>query len=381
MKKPVIYNPDDPIEVAVKTNLEEGQIFGNFNELCRLCGISSDAGGKQRNLAKATLSHYVDLIEFIPEGRRRANYRINKIYDVPHLQSGRSGRYRSRLIRLILFHLANSESSTPTNSIIMTFDQLAEKGGLIRPAFEELVFLRNGDSSQASSLPKFVKELNPRHISDFIASCRGRFNEYLRGALHDMVDRGLIMSFDENYWLNMSDGSQRWAEDWEREIISRLFDELVTSVKPLHLMNKAERKSVLKRLMNEINDECIRHYESCDEFEEIPDTLILQYSKKILIIYNMDEMRMAAERSSTPLLDSEQSIIVKEEVSSLFSATMKQVFTNQYNGLIRSERIKNEEISENLAFGDISYQTPYAFIYGDYIEVMDKLIALAIDMK
>ena len=90
---------------------------------------------------------------------------------------------------------------------------------------------------------------------------------------------------------------------------------------------------------------------------------------------------MAAERSSTPLLDSEQSIIVKEEVSSLFSATMKQVFTNQYNGLIRSERIKNEGISENLAFGDISYQKLYAFIYEEYIEVMDKLIALAIDRK
>ena len=381
MKKPVIYNPDDPIEVAVKTNLEEGQVFGNFNELCRLCGITPDAGGKQRNLAKATLSHYVDFTEFVPEGRRRANYRINEIYDVPHLQSGRGGRYRSRLIRLIHFYLTNIESGTPTNSIIMTYDQLAEVVGLINPAFTELVLLRNGETNLSNALPEFVMKLNPRHISDFIASCRSRFNEYLRGALHDMDNRGLIKSFDENYWLSMSDGSQRWAEDWEHEIISRLFDELVTSAKPLHLMNRAERKAVLTRLMKAINAERKWHYENSDELEEVPDTLILQFYKKILITYNLDEMRTAAERSSTPLLHPEQNIMIKKELTALFSETMKQVFTNQYNGLIRSEQRKNEQISENLAFGDLSYQTLYAFIYDDYIDVMDKLIALAIHRR
>ena len=375
-----IYNPDDPIEVAVKTNLEEGQVFGNFNELCRLCEITSDTGGKQRNLAKATLSHYVDFTEFVPEGRRRTSYLINEIYDVPHLQTGRGGQYRSRLIRLIYFYLANSESSTPTNSIIMTYDQLAEVVGLINPAFTELVFLRNGDTVQESSLPEFVKELNPRHISDFIASCRSRFNEYLRGALHDMVNRGMIESFDENYWLSMSDGSQRWAEDWEREIITRLFDELVTSVKPLHLMKSAERRAVLKRLMNEINAARAWHEES-DELVEEPDVQVRQYHTRLLIIYNMDEMKAAANRSTVPLLDSEQSVIVKRELSALFSGTMRRLFTNQYNSLIQSEQRLNEELQNRLAFGNISDLTPYAFIYEDYIEDMDKLISLAIDRK
>lgn len=376
-----IHNLDDPIEVAVKTNLKEGQIFDNFNELCRLCEISPESGGKQRRLAKATLSHYVDLDEFVPEGRRRASYRINEIYDIPHLQTRRGGRYRSRLIPLIYFFLTGIESSTPPNNIDMTLDELAGKVGLINSSFKELIFLRDGNTDLLNHLPEFVKELSPRHIGDFIASCRSRFNEYLRGALHDMVIRGLIRSFDENYWLIMSDGSPRWAEDWEHDIISRLYDEQVTSVKPLHLMRKAERRAVRKKLLAEINAECEQYYENCGEYEEIPDTQILEYHNRILITYDLDEMKEAAKRNGIPLLDSEQIVMAKKELSALFYETMKRAFLNQHDRLILSEQRLNEDLNEGLAFGDVSYQTPYAFIYDDYVEVMDKLIALAIDRE
>ena len=381
MEEQIIFDADDRIEVAVKTNLKEGQIFDNFNELCRLCEISPESGGKQRRLAKATLSHYVDLDEFVPEGRRRASYRINEIYDIPHLQTGRGGRYRSRLIPVIYFFLTGIESSTPSNSIVMTLDKLAENVGLINSSFKELSFLRDGNTDMPNQLPESVKELNPRHIGDFIASCRSRFNEYLRGALHDMVSRGLIRSFDENYWLTMSDGSQRWAEDWEHDIISRLYDELVTSVKPLHLMKKAERRAVLKKLLAEINAECEQYYENCDEYEEIPDTQIVDYHNRILIIYNLDEIKEAAKRNGIPLLDSEHIVMVKKELSALFSETMKRAFSNQRDRLILSEQRLNEDLNEGLAFGNVSYQTSYAFIYEDYVEVMDKLIALAIDRE
>lgn len=380
MKELMIYDESDPIEIAVKEKLKEGQVFKTFSELCRQCEIPLNEGGKQRDLAKSVLSRYVDFSEFVPEGRKRTNYRINEIYAVPHLQFGRGGRYRSRLIPIICYYIMNRESSSLSNRIILTFDELAEEVGLIKPAFMELISVRNGITDHLDKLPESVKELNPRHISDFIASCRSRFNEYLRRALDDMTNRGLIKNFDEKYWLRMLDGSQRWAEDWEQETISRLYNEIVTSARPLHLMKNSERRAVLDNLLKEINAECEQYYENSDNHEKSLDTEIQGFYKRI-IIYNVDEIKAAADRNDVPLLDFEQSELLKDELSALFSETMKRAFVSQYNGLIHSEQIKNEELNKSLAFGERSYESFYAFIYEDYVEDMERLIDLTIDRE
>ena len=37
----IIHDESDPIEVAVKTKLKEGQVFRTLSELCQLCEIPS----------------------------------------------------------------------------------------------------------------------------------------------------------------------------------------------------------------------------------------------------------------------------------------------------------------------------------------------------
>ena len=77
-------------------------------------------------------------------------------------------------------------------------------------------------------------------------------------------------------------------------------------------MKKAERRAVLKKLLAEINAECEQYYENCDEYEEIPDTQILKYHNRILIIYNLDEMKEAAK-----MLEFEHAAFIRDKIKEL----------------------------------------------------------------
>lgn len=381
MKKLTIYDPDDPIEVAVKTNLKKRQTVNSFSELCRLCGVTFSQGGKQRRNAEAKISQYIDYAIVGEEGQRRKSYVINEIYEIPHVHSRRnSGKYRDRLIRALYYDLMNADNLDTDGLLVTDYDELAVKLGFANRFFRLLSSYRYMTDEAPVLYRKNLSEINPRIISEFMIVCRSRRKIHIIGMLKDALSKGMLESVEEHTKLTFEDYSTRLAEVWEDEIITRLHHEFISDGRALYLMKDAEKKKLYSELLNAINKELESHYSSSDE-DWLDDTYfkrIVYYREIIHIKFNREKLEAAVARNEIALIDADTRRSEKQEISLSFIEALDTEFNRRYEQIVNAEKKLVDKLNSSLAFGDVSDRKPLEHIYLDYKESMKTLSMLMI---
>ena len=180
----------------------------------------------------------------------------------------------------------------------------------------------------------------------------------------------MIESREEPIQLVFVDNSRRWAEDWEIEIISRVYRKYFPDGKAQFLMKETERRRRYSSLIKEINDEREAHY---NELDEVDFNYIKYYQDKLIIAFDKIKMSTAAARNEIVLLDSGLRKSEKEEVTALFQESLNQLFRHRYLGKIEAGKRLLERLNNGLAFGEAS-DNPLEPILDDYIDVMDRLL-------
>ena len=377
----MIHNPDDPIEVAVKTNLNEGQVIDSFPELCRLCKVYLSQGGKQRRNAEAKLAQYMDFTKFTPEGMKRQKILINEIYDEPHVRSRRQhGKYRDRLIRSMLFDLIHFDSPEETAILDTSYTELAEKLGFVNQYFRAFASNPYESDGNMFSSDISISDISRRQIDEFLIVCRNRFKTPLEGMLNELLSKGFLDSLIDYKLLVFSNHSRRVADDAENEIIISLFHEYLSDGKAFYLMRTAEKRKLFFELFAEINRECEDyHNELCERGERNGSYVpIIYIIPRLKIGFNKTRLANTANRYGIDLIDSERRRSEKAEISDLFKTALKKEFINRKKQIIKAEEKKVEALNSSLAFGDISDRKPFEHIYINYVPNMDTLISITI---
>lgn len=375
MKKLTIYDPDDPIEVAVKTNLKKRQTVNSFSELCRLCGVTFSQGGKQRRNAEAKISQYIDYAVFGEEGQRRKSYVINEIYEIPHVHSRRnSGKYRDRLIRALYYDLMNADSLDTDGLLVTDYDELAVQLGFVNRYYQRLSDYRYKSRKFAPAFDNLVSPIHPLLINEFLMVCKSRYRAILKSTLNDLLAKGMLESREEPIQLVFVDNSRRWAEDWEIDIISRVHRKYFPDGKAQFLMKETERRRRYSSLIKEIDDEREAHY---NELDEVDFNYIKYYQNKLIIAFDKAKMSTAAARNEIVLIDSGLRESEKEEVTALFQESLSQLFRRRYLRKIEAGKKLLERLNNGLAFGETS-NNPLEPILDDYIDVMDRLLLFTV---
>lgn len=377
----MICNPDDPIEVAVKTNLTEGQIVDSLPELCRLCKIYLGQGGKQRKNAETKLARYINFTKFTPEGKARQKILINEIFEEPHVPSRRQhGKYRDRLVRSMLFDLTHFDSPEETVVFDTSYVELAEQMGFINQHFQALASNQYELDADTFGADKSLSDISRKHIDEFLIVCRNRFKTPLEGMLAEMLSKGFLDSIVEYKQLVLSDHSRRVADDLENEIIVRLFHEYLSDGKTFYLMSTAERKKLLIGLFKEINKECEDyHYELCERGDRSDSYVpILYILPRFSIKFNKTKLINTAIRNGIDMIEAERRCSEKNEIAALFKEALKNDFRNREKRTIKAEKKKIADLNSTLAVGDVSNHKPLEHIYLNYSPDMDALINITI---
>ena len=376
MKKLTIYDPDDPIEVAVKTNLKKRQTVNSFSELCRLCGVTFSQGGKQRRNAEAKISQYIDYAVIGEEGQHRKSYVINEIYEIPHVHSRRnSGKYRDRLIRALYYDLMNADNLDTDGLLITDYDELAERLGFVNRYYWLLSDYRYKSRKLPPAFDKVVSPIHPLVISEFLMTCKSRYKSIIMSMLNDFLSKGMIESKQEKIELFFLDNSRRWAEDWEYEIISRLHSVYFPSGQAQYMMKESERRRRYSAFIRDIDNDREAHY---NELDEVDFKHVKYYKEKLVIVFDKDKMRTAAIRNEISLIDEGLRASEKEEVSALFNESMRQLFARRYPQKIAAEKDLVEYRNKGLAFGEVSDNTPLQPILADYTNAMNTLLLFTV---
>ena len=376
-----IHNLDDPIEVAVKTNLKEGQTVSSFSELCRLCNVNLGQGGKQRRNAEAKISQYLDYSEVAQEGQRKKSCIINEIYKIPHVHSRRSsGKYRDRLLRALYYDLSNADNMDPDGLLVTDYDELAVKLGFANRFFRLLSSYRYKTEEAPVIYRKNISETNPRLISEFQIVCRSRYRIHISGMLQGALSNGMLESVEEHTQLIFEDHSHRLAEEWEDEIITRLHHEFISDGRALYLMKEAEKKKLYSELIEAINEELESHYNSSDEdcLDDTSFKRILNYRKILHVKFNKENLVRAAARNEIDLIDADTRKSEKQEISLSFIEALDTEFNRRYEQIVNAEKKQVDALNISLAFGDISDHKPLEHIYSGYTDSMMTLSRLMI---
>ena len=379
MRNPSIYDPDDPIEVAVKTNLKKKQTVSSFAELCRLCNVSLGHGGKQRRNAEAKISQYIDYAVVGEEGQRRKSYVINEIFEIPHVHSRRnSGKYRDRLMRALYYDLMNADNLDTDGLLVTDYDDLAVRLGFVNRHYRLLSDYRYKSRKLPPAFDKEVSPIHPLLISEFLMTCKSRYKAIIMSMLDDFLSKGMMESKQEKIELVFLDNSRRWAEDWEVEIISRLHSEYFPSGQAQFMMKESERRRRYSAFIRDIDNEREDHYNKLDE---VDFKYVKYYQTKLLIVFDKAKMRTAAIRNEISLIDEGLRKSEKEEVSALFHESMRQLFARRYSQKLEVEKGLVEYRNKGLAFGEVADNTPLQPILADYTNAMDILLFLTVSIS
>ena len=381
MENLTIYDPDDPVEVAVKTNLNEAQTVNSFSELCRLCNVPLGHGGKQRRNAEAKISQYIDYSEIKQDGQRKIVCIINEIYDIPHVHTRRSGgKYRNRLLRALYYELTNDDSLDPEGLVITDLDKLAVKLGFANQYLQLLSSYRYKAEDTPIYYRKTLSEINPRIISEFQIVCRSRYKPHILGMLNDALSKGMLESVEEHTRLIFEDRSHRVAEEWEDAIITRLHHEFISDGRALYLMKEAEKRKLYSELIKAINEERESHYNSLrDDFMDYTSYKpVLNYREILYIKFNSEKMEKAAARNEIDLIDANTRSSEKQEISLSFIEALDTEFNRRYEQIVDAEKKQIDALNSSLAFGDVSKLNPLEHIYSDYAGSMTTLSRLMI---
>lgn len=381
MKKPTIYDPNDPIEVAVKTNLKKKQVVNGFSELCRLCNVTLGQGGKQRQIAEAKISQYLDYSETVQEGQRKKSCIINEIYEIPHVHSRRGGsKYRERLLKALYYDLSNADNMVQDGLLVTDYDDLAVRLGFANRFFRLLSSYRYKTEEAPVFYRKNLSEINPRLISEFQIVCRSRYKVHISGMLRDALSNGMLESVEEHTRLIFEDHSHRLAEEWEDAIISRLHHEFISDGRALYLMKEAEKKKLYSELIEAINEELESHYDISGEgwLDDTSFKRILNYREILYVKFNRDNLETAAARNEIDLIDADTRKAEKQEISLLFIEALDTEFKRRYEQIVDAEKKQVDSLNSSLAFGDVSYLKPLEHIYSGYKESMETLSRLMI---
>ena len=381
MKEPTIYNPDDPIEVAVKTNLNEGQTISSFSELCRLCNVNLGQGGKQRRNAETKISQYLDYSETVQEGQRKKSCIINEIYEIPHVHSRRGGsKYRERLLRALYYDLSNADNMVQDGLLVTDYDDLAVRLGFANRFFRLLSSYRYKTEEAPVFYRKNLSEINPRLISEFQIVCRSRYRVHIIGMLRDALSNGMLESVEEHHRLIFEDHSHRLAEEWEDAIVSRLHHEFISDGRALYLMKEAEKKKLYSELIEAINEELESHCNRSGE-DWLDDTSfkrILNYRKILHVKFNKENLVRAAARNEIDVIDADTRRSEKQEISLSFIEALDTEFNRRYEQIVNAEKKQVDALNSSLAFGDVSDRKPLEHIYSGFTYSMMTLSRLMI---
>lgn len=175
-----IYDYNDELEVAIKTNLFEGDKVKNFKALCQLIGLeiilhraelSNMNGRKQRNKIEKVLSQYL----IFEREDNKQEITIKTVFDIPDYidfssKRGLDGKVRDNAIPLIASSLNKEKEAT----IIRTTKQLAKIIGCL--IYEDEKYIKNKC--------KYEKDKKPYRLYNMvIAQSRPITNRWVYSAL------------------------------------------------------------------------------------------------------------------------------------------------------------------------------------------------------
>lgn len=214
-----IYNSDDELEVAIKTQIALNDEFSSYNAVYQLIGfdmlgINNLKGGTQKRIAKEKLTQYA---EFEPTGKTAYSVKCVSLFEIPYYLAekidgrGKAGHYINHIIPAFISYLL-SHNETDYNK---TVGMLSVDLGLINSEYPKLI-----DYEYVNELIESNPSLKKGFISKFYYSCKQELNEIVHRALRRLRDEYKALLFYDKYLIILAGGESFLSdEEWDKMIL------------------------------------------------------------------------------------------------------------------------------------------------------------------
>lgn len=382
-----IQNPEDVIEVAIKTKTKIGQIFINgYNELIEFIGVENlnmkdrkgnlitdlrkVSKGKRKYKSQEIINQYIATIN--KSDLKRYAIQLSDIFEIPHYIEkddlrGKSGFYIKYLMPLIIFYLLQKDENVIFTNIV----ELSCFVGLVNNNYKRI---------SIEKLIKINSKFTDAMLNQFYYRCKPELESIIFRVLDSLQNEYKVLNYYRNYCLFTNDGNCHTSSKNEDLLIRQTERKVLKEFNAKWMLTIFQRKQQ-KKFYNRV----------CELINKTYGFDWVRYRKQVQIFADNEALQEIMQD-----LTNEEIICNKKAVASRFARRIINRTQSEYDRTNKKannfeiawvkKQLERPEIAELIQLG-FDYEDDFkemikelsVFKYhGNYLNVQNELVRLMI---